>query len=151
MMQVKQIKFKDIKEIWTTRLWANRQTPIKEMSSMQYLGGFDMDIYHKYTPTFFGVFDGQELIGVNSGHRTKDILYRSRGIWVDPNARGRGISKLLFGAVEDVAKKEKCSAIWSLPRKAALPAYEKFGYVKQGDFFDEGVEFGPNCYVLKTL
>ena len=75
-MQVKQIRFKDIKEIWTTRLWANRQTPIKEMSSMQYLGGFDMDNYHKYTPTFFGVFDGQELIGVNSGHRTKDILYR---------------------------------------------------------------------------
>ena len=61
----------------------------------------------------------------------------------------------LLKKVEEIkmkqAKKEKCDAVWSMPRKSALPAYEKFGFVKQGDFFDEGVEFGPNCWVLKRL
>ena len=76
---------------------------------------------------------------------------RARGIWVDPEFRRYGVAQILFDMTEKQAKKENCDAVWSMPRKSALPAYEKFGFVKQGDFFDEGVEFGPNCWVLKRI
>ena len=143
--------FQDIKNIWNEKLWPNRKSIIKEISSMQYLGGYDMTIYEKYKPTFFIVGHRDTIVGVNSGHRTKDRLYRSRGIWVDPEFRRYGVAQILFDMTEKQAKKENCDAVWSMPRKSALPAYEKFGFVKQGDFFDEGVEFGPNCWVLKRL
>ena len=64
--------FQDIKGIWNEKLWPNRKSTIKEMSSMQYLDGFDMAIYDKYKPTFFIVKHEQDIVGVNSGHRTKD-------------------------------------------------------------------------------
>ena len=41
--------------------------------------------------------------------------------------------------------------IWSIPRKSALSAYTKFGFETIGNFFDEGMEFGPNIYVTKEL
>ena len=41
--------------------------------------------------------------------------------------------------------------IWSIPRKSALPAYAKFGFETVGDYFDEGMEFGPNIYVIKRI
>jgi len=41
--------------------------------------------------------------------------------------------------------------IWSIPRQSALLAYTKFGFNTVGDYFDEGMEFGPNIYVTKDL
>ena len=32
------------------------------------------------------------------------------------------------------AQLEKCEMIWSIPRKTALPAYEKFGFSTVGDY-----------------
>ena len=118
--------FQDVKNIWNEKLWPNRKSTIKEMSSMQYLDGFDMAIYEKYKPTFFIVKHQDKIVGVNSGHRTKDRLYRSRGIWVDPEFRRYGVAQILFDMTEKQAKKENCDAVWSMPRKSALPAYEKF-------------------------
>ena len=146
------VYFETILPIWKHNLWPNRQSQIKHMSSMTYKGKIDMSIYEKYTPTFFAVYNNAgQIIGVNSGHQTGERMYRSRGIWVDPEFRRYGVAQILFDMTEKQAKKEKCDAVWSMPRKSALPAYEKFGFVKQGDFFDEGVEFGPNCWVLKRL
>ena len=99
--------FQDVKNIWNEKLWPNRKSTIKEMSSMQYLDGFDMAIYEKYKPTFFIVKHKDTIVGVNSGHRTKDRLYRSRGIWVDPEFRRYGVAQILFDMTEKQAKKEK--------------------------------------------
>ena len=88
---------------------------------------------------------------VNSGHRTRDDLYRSRGIWVDPKFRKTGVAQTLFELTESKAREEGCRLIWSIPRKSALPAYTKFGFETVGDYFDEGMEFGPNIYVRKDL
>lgn len=146
------ITFEEIKKIWREKLWSNRQSPIQPMSSMQYMGGYDMSIYDKYEPTFFAVFNVVgDIIGVNSGHRTSDRLYRSRGIWVDPKYRKKGISGILFCELHGQAMQENCEILWSIPRKSALPAYEKCGFQQSSDFFDEGMEFGPNCYVYKVL
>jgi hypothetical protein len=38
-----------------------------------------------------------------------------------------------------------------MPRKTALLAYNKVGFKMIGDWFDEGVEFGPNCLAIMKL
>ena len=149
------ISFETISHVWQKHLWQNRVSPIETHSAMTWpFDGnpieYDMDIFN-YEPTFFAVFQSQEIIGVNSGHRTKDNIYRSRGIWVRPEYRKKGISKMLFDETEKQAIKEGCNMIWSIPRKSALPAYTKFGFETVGNFFDEGMEFGPNIYVTKEL
>ena len=149
------ISFETISHVWQKYLWQNRVSPIETHSAMTWpFDGnpieYDMDIFN-YEPTFFAVFQRQEIIGVNSGHRTKDNIYRSRGIWVRPEYRKKGISKMLFDETEKQAIKEGCNMIWSIPRKSALPAYTKFGFETVGNFFDEGMEFGPNIYVTKDL
>lgn len=146
------VDFETILPIWEEKLWPNRESEIKPMSSMMYKGGFDMDIYNLYEPTFFAVYNNAgQIIGVNSGHRTEQRLYRSRGIWVNPLYRKKGVAGVLFCELHGQAMKEECTAIWSIPRKKALPAYEKYGFEQTSDFFDEGMEFGPNCYVYKEL
>lgn len=150
-MELRRITFDRILPVWENKLWPNRESEIREMSSMVYKGGTDMSIYEKYTPTFWGVFDGDRVIGVNSGFRTSDDMYRSRGIWVDPEYRRRGVSRMLFRALNAQAIQEHCSYIWSIPRRSALGSYQRAGFQQSSEFFDEGMEFGPNCYVIKPL
>ena len=71
---------------------------------------FDMDIFN-YEPSFFGVTANGRIVGVNSGHRTKDDLYRSRGIWVDPmlEKKKTGVAQLLFNATQKQAINEGCN------------------------------------------
>ena len=149
------ISFETICHVWQKHLWQNRVSPIETHSAMTWpFDGnpieYDMDIFN-YEPNFFAIFQRQEIVGVNSGHRTKHNIYRSRGIWVHPDHRKKGVSKMLFDATEKQARNEGCNMIWSIPRKSALPAYTKFGFETVGDFFDEGMEFGPNIYVTKEL
>ena len=154
-MNLYNISFETICHVWQKHLWQNRVSPIETHSAMTWpFDGnpieYDMDIFN-YEPNFFAIFQRQEIVGVNSGHRTKDNIYRSRGIWVRPEYRKKGISKMLFDETEKQARNEGCNMIWSIPRKSALPAYTKFGFETVGDFFDEGMEFGPNIYVTKEL
>ncbi len=130
-MNVMVLTFEQIKEIWEKELWPNRESPIETHSAMTwpYDGNpleFDMDIF-KYDPSFFGVFHNGRIIGVNSGHRTKDNIYRSRGIWVDPESRKKGISQLLFDGTEKQAIKD---AIWTclLSTTKAAEEEEKRGW-----------------------
>jgi|LWDU01.1.fsa_nt_gi GNAT superfamily N-acetyltransferase len=109
----------------------------------------DMRIFNNYTPTFFGVFDGDKLIGVNSGHRTKDNEYRSRGLWVDPDYRGKKIGKILLQSTINRSVKEGCKLIWTLPRQSSMPTYSSVGFEKQSDWISEGMEYGPNCIAIK--
>lgn len=146
------VDFDTILPIWQKKLWLHRESPIRPMSSMQYQGGFDISIYEKYEPTFFAVYNVVgDIIGVNSGHKTTNDLYRSRGIWVDPAYRRKGVCGILFCELHGQAMKEGCKALWSIPRKSALSAYEKYGFEKTSEFFDTDMEFGPNCYVYKIL
>ena len=154
-METTNITFETICHVWQKHLWQNRVSPIETHSAMTwpYDGNpleFDMDIFN-YDPSFFGVITNGRIVGVNSGHRTKDNIYRSREIWVDLDVRKKGVAQLLFNATEKQAIKEGCNMIWSIPRKSALPAYTKFGFETIGNYFDEGMEFGPNIYVTKEL
>jgi GNAT superfamily N-acetyltransferase len=146
--------FDTVEQVWRERLWPDRVSAIETHSAMTwpYDGNnleYDMDIF-KYPASFFAVWDEEKLIGVNSGHKTTNTLYRSRGLWVDPDYRKQGIAQILFDATETAARLEGCTAVWSIPRRTALSAYQRFGFNTVGNFF--GTETSEaNIYVIKNL
>jgi len=142
--------FKSIEPLWRTKLWVDRISPIKTHSSMTLTGDYDMNIYNN-TATYWFVKIDDIIVGCNSGFKTSLNEYRSRGIWIDENYRNLGLSKLLFENLFEQSTKELCSIVWSIPRKSAIKAYESVGFTQTSDWFNEGMEFGPNCYVTKQL
>jgi len=150
MIEVRVITFDQIFPMWQ-RLWPERESPIWPVSSMVYKGEWDAAI-ERSTPTFFGIFDGEQLVAVTSGHKTSDTQYRHRGLYVLESHRRRGYAKELLGRVVAQARKEGCSMVWSLPRQGGSHrCHIEVGFEQTSDWFTEGVEFGPNCYMEKKL
>ena len=153
-MRIERLNFDTIKNIWEKDLSPNRTSAIETHSAMTwpFEGNpepIDMNVF-TYEPTFLGAYIDNELVGVNSGHRTTNEQYRSRGIWVDPDYRKRGVSQMLFLMTAHQAKVEGCEMLWSIPRKTALPAYTKFGFETVGDYIvTETSE--ANVYVKLTF
>jgi GNAT superfamily N-acetyltransferase len=152
---VQQITFQEILPIWQDKLWPNRVSKIETHSAMTWpythpVQPYSMDVFN-YPATFFGIFDQDKLVAVNSGHLTTQQEYRSRGLWVDPDYRGMGLAQIILLATINEAKKEGAKMIWSIPRLTALPAYDRVGFKTVGDRVDEGVEFGPNIYCKLDL
>ena len=149
-MEVKKVDWDTIRLQWKYNLWPGRDE-YKPMSSMVYneRDKYDMDIYEKYEPTFWAVYDGQFVAGVNSGFRTTDELYRSRGIYVSKAYRKQGIAQMLFNALEEQATEEGCSQIWSYPREGSHHAYLKFDFEITSLWHED--QFGNNVYVLKEI
>lgn len=130
-------------------LWPDRdQIPL--MSSMLYKGGYNVSIYSKYKPTYFGFSIDGNIVGVNSGHRTNDTEFRSRGLFVLPQFRNKGIAVKLLHATIEQAKKEDCNTVWSVPRLLSLYTYEKAGFERTSDFFETETCL-QNCYVLYKI
>lgn len=128
-VEIRNIKFETIQDVWRKHLWATRQDPIRAMSSMTLDGLYNMEIYKKYEPYFFGLYVDDKLAGVNSGHQTQSDQMRSRGLFVFSEHRNQGFAQMLLAAVEEQGRKLGCSAMWSFPRLTALPVYSKFGLV----------------------
>lgn len=130
---------------------------------MKWLGGVDMALM-KSQPTFWRVIDGAQnsavnsstTIGVLSGHFggwiTERRSYRTRGLWVAPDHRGKGLARLLMRAAFEQAIKENCELVWTFPRKASMPFYESMGFELIGSWIDDSDpqagEFGPNGFAL---
>jgi len=152
-MLVKQITFEEILPIWHEHLWPCRESAIETHSAMTWPFSskikHDMHIFN-YTPSFWGVFIDSKIVGVNSGHSTTDIEYRSRGLWVDPTYRKLGIAQMLLLMTEHTARNSGATMIWTMPRKTALVAYTRSGFRTIGDFF--GTETAEaNIYAFKPL
>jgi len=143
---LKQVTFEDILPVWSNKLWPGRQSPIKPMSSMTLSKEYDMDIYENYTPYFWAVYHEDKIVAVNSGHQTSATEFRSRGLYTDPDHRGQGLAKMLLNELLMCATAEGCHLVWTVPRKGSEHAYLKSGFVLYGDWFDEGMEYGPNIY-----
>jgi len=146
---IAEINFSDILPIWKNHLWVNRVSAINAMNSMCYQGGHDASIYKKYSPTFFGVFLNNNIIGVNSCHGTDDLVMRSRGLYVYPQFRKLGIGKTLLRHTIDYSMHKNCSFIWSLARKEALSVYIGAGYEVMSE--EVKTETGTNFYVKYNL
>ena len=111
---------------------------------------YSMTIF-KYPAYFFGIYDQENLIAVNSGHLTSEHEFRSRGLWVDPQYRRQKLAQQILLATVQQAKEVGAHMIWSIPRVSALPAYERVGFKTVGNVVVDGVEFGPNIYCCLGL
>ena len=149
-MEIKIVDFETILPVWEEKLWPNRKDPIKPTNNISYLGGRDKRISSQ-TPVFFAAYNGDNIVGVNSGFPSMEGSFRSRGLWVDPTCRGQGIGNGLLQAVVDYATEHGYKYAWSMPRQSALPCYLSVGFEQTSEFFDKGVEFGPNCFVRIEL
>lgn len=124
---IKEVSWEVIFKIWRDHLWPNRISSIEPRSVMKLLGGYH-NLNHDYHPNFYGFFQNNYLIGVNSFHLCPDNTLRSRGLFVFPENRGQGIGvKLLFHSIE-YAKKFKIPVVWSYPRITSWNTYEKAGF-----------------------
>lgn len=154
MYNIEHIYWSQIQPIWRYQLWPDRESPIESHSTMTWpvdndQPQYDMSVFN-YQSFFIGAFIDNKLVGVNSGHRSSNNHFRSRGLWVDQQHRKHGIAQMLFAETERIAKEEGCNMIWSMPRKTALSAYQRFGFKTVGEFF--GTETAEsNIYVIKML
>lgn len=146
---VVELTWDEVLPIWRDVLWVGRKSDIKQHSSMQYLGGFDMSIY-KNPVHFWGFKSDTEVLGVTCGFKTSAELYRSRSIWLHPSLRGNNLTQALFAATEEAGKAEGCTGMWSFPRPTVIKSYLRFGFEQTSDW-NTDFEFGPNCYVYKRI
>lgn len=146
-MKLIEITFEEILPVWNEHLWNGRISDIRSMSSMTLDRQYNIAIYEKYKPYFCAVVENDRILGVNSCHQTDVNEFRSRGIYVFPEHRNKGVTSLLFDFVKQKAKEANCKVIWSLPRMSALPAYKRAGFEVCSEVINKGVEFGPNVYV----
>lgn len=149
-MIFKKTTFDEIFPLWRYGLWPGRKSEIKPTNGIKFMGGYNKEI-EKNIPTFFGAFIDNECVAVNSGFATDKFYYRSRGLYVVPKYRKNGVAYKLLAATEEEAIASGHKFLWSMPRESALIVYLLYGFKKASKMFDDNVEFGPNCFVVKDL
>lgn len=145
---IHQINYETILPIWQNHLWPERKSVITGTSAMKYLGDYDIDNMD-YNPTFLAYFYDNKIVGVNSGHKCKDNGYRSRGLYVFPEYRKKGIGIILLNETTKIAEKESCDYIWSYPKQTSWKTYQAAGFVLSTPW--ELSELGHNAYCIKHL
>ena len=139
------ITYDIIYPIWRYRLWPNRTSDITGTSAMKYLGEYDIKNMD-YVPTFLAYFFDNQIVGVNSGHKCSDNGYRSRGLYVFPEYRGRGIGVELLKETIKLGKTTGCTYVWSYPKNSSWKTYSKAGFNLSTDW--EKSENGMNAYCI---
>lgn len=146
---ITQINYETIFPIWQNYLWPERRSKITSTSAMKYLGEYNIDNMN-FTPNFLAYFiDDNTIAGVNSGHKCSDNGYRSRGLYVFPEFRKKGIGILLLKDTIKIAKKESCHYIWSYPKQTSWTTYQKAGFELSSPW--EISELGHNAYCIQYL
>lgn len=160
MFTIRPTDFETVLPFWRDKIWPGRQSPIRPVSTMLYLGGFDVSIHDRYKNDvrFFaaywdgvGSYDRDHMIGVTSGHPTSKQHFRHRTFYVEPAFQRLGIGAALMAAVEQAGADAGCELIWGLPRNYMVPFFLSRGWIQASGEITEGVEFGPNVYVSKML
>ena len=123
------ISFEEILPIWSDYLWPDRtsKSKIESHSAMDCMAGYDMQNMTS-TPTFFAYKIDGKVAGVNSGHMCRDNSYRSRGLWVFPEYRGKSIGKDLLIATINKGIEEGADYVWSFPRDSSWKSYSAAGF-----------------------
>ena len=146
---IKSLSWEEILPIWQTQLWPNRISPIEPNSAMELVGGYSM--YNMNTvPKFFGYYVDNTLVGVNSGHCCLNKMYRSRGLWVLSEHRGKGIGQQLLTETINQAKHEGSDMIWSFPKRTSWKTYNSVGFELASDW-QKSETSDENAYCILKL
>jgi len=153
-MKIKLVEFEDILPVWRDKLWPGRNSAIEHFSAMTIDRDYDMS-FADSEPVFLAGYEGDRIVAVNSCHLAGynacgDLMARSRGLWVDPEFRGKGYGYKILDRSCDMAGGLGAVLVWSFPRQSSFQTYEKVGFVQLSDWLEDG-EFGPNCYAAKRL
>jgi len=100
--------------------------------------------------THFGVFIGNELVGVAS---VFDIsgLARLRKFAVDNQHQGRGLGSALLSHAINVAEEEGASTFWFDARESAIEFYKRFGFIEEGaKFYKSDIPYFKMSKSLKS-
>lgn len=151
MCMIRHIEWAEVLFIWKNFLWPSRISPIETNSAMCFLNNYDVDNM-KTEPSFFGYFTEGQLVGVNSGHVCpRSNSYRSRGLWVHPRFRHRGIGQTLLKATIDQAWKENTNMIWSYPRKSSWSSYHAVGFQLASEWLpSETSDLNAFCFLSRN-
>ena len=145
-MGIEKITFEEVLPLWK-QLWYPK-TDIQKRSGRLLLHKFDRSIItnDEIKVTYFGAEIDGKIVGVNSGYKLNG--YRSRGLYVLPEYRNRGVAQKLLKYTIHESQRLNMIYIWSIPRKSALNVYKKCGFKIISSFFKG--EFGDNCFVWKV-
>lgn len=149
MITIKKITWEQTRDMWEMHM---PNMSIEPTSAMTCPRSFEYqlqdDEYHmeqidtydlqnqRFTPTFWGAFDNETLVGVNSGHMTLYNLYRSRGLYVEEEYRRYGIGQKLLLKTISQGYFEKAIGVWSYPNRKAWMTYHHVGYMLASDKFN---------------
>lgn len=146
MITIKKIGWEQTRDMWkmhmpnmsiepTSAMTCPRSIVLNDNYEQQEIDTYDLQ-NQNFTPTFWGAFDNDLLIGVNSGHMTLYNLYRSRGLYVEEKYRGQGIARKLLLKTISQAYFENAIGIWSYPSWTAWKSYATVGLILAGDEFN---------------
>lgn len=147
MRSFSEITFDEILPVWRDKLWPGRESVIEPVSAIDEDGSINMELMNS-RPVFIACIENGNIIGVVSGFQTGE-KFRSRGLWVSETARNSGVGQGLMQELEKVARKNSCSAIWTMARNDAFPFYEKAGFIRKTVITQ--YEFGPHIICEKKL
>jgi len=141
------ISFEEILDIWRNKLWPNRISKIESHSAMLLNGTMTLQNW-QFEPSYFAYKIDNNIVGCNSGHKCEDNSYRSRGLFVFPEYRKRGIGVELLLATIQQANLEKCNNVWSYPRQSSWATYQKAGFSLYSDWHQGESDINAYC-ILK--
>ena len=147
-MKIKSITWDSCRSVWASRLWPTRTSAIESHSAMLLDGSHSMENM-QLPAVYLGLFQGDQLVGVNSGHLCSDNTWRSRGLWVDPEHRGSGWGSRLLVATIALAP-EDCGRAWSFPRRTSWSSYERAGFRLVSDWQASDTS-DANAYCLRDI
>ena len=151
---IQHISFEQIEFFWSQHLWPERVSQIEPISLINSDGDIDISL-RKYQPSFYGLFLNKNLIGVASTCQTNTIEFRLRGISLNKEFRGLGLSNsLIKKSFQHILELVDEPVVWTLSRESNFSFYQKYGFVEQKKV--QGFEYGPhiilkNFYPQKTL
>jgi GNAT superfamily N-acetyltransferase len=159
MITIKKITWDQILPIWKKYLPSMSLEPTSAMCLFLSTGtplskSWGNPVYDlknmEFTPTFWGAFHNDKLVGVNSGHMTLGRLYRSRGLVVLPEYRKKHIAQKLLMKTIAQAIHEKAIVCWSYPKNTAERSYHMQNFLSQGPSFNFQYE-GDNIRAVRVL
>lgn len=146
---VQEVNFTEVLPYWENYLWPQRQSKIEDVSVIDHFGRLTLD-RRQLKAQFYAALDFKKrIVGVNSGLKTSPVHFRSRGIWVHPEFRFKGVGSLLLEAISTAAQTQKCTIVWSMPRLGSVQFYESCGF--RFNHTIPGFEYGPHALMTKAL
>lgn len=141
-IRIEKVRFEDILPIWQEHLWPDRTSPIEKLSAIDRNGSINPALLKERMSFWRAVNSNNQVVGVIGGQTTGDS-YRSRGLWVNDQFRGKGIGRKLVRAVIQAASEEGRRIVWTMPRASSIDFYKKAGFQVTNDHL-EGYEYGPH-------